>query len=210
MADEIDIKAPHGRDENGAPLAPYGYKTNGDPKLSNRGRAPAAPGKKSTPNVKAGARPKSRTQAQTKHQLVELGQMLTTPLIIASDNPVVRKKLGERHAAALAGDAVLLDMHVEPAVDVVMLAAQTRPGILAWMDKAEDAAPLLMAAKVFGSLTKALVQNHMNPDERLARAGRSLLKVRAAKYAAAIEAEAAELGLVDDGPGIPEQRAAAA
>jgi len=34
------------------------------------------------------------------------------------------------------------------------------------------------------------------------------VKVRAARYAAAIEEEAAALGLVDDGPTIPEQRAA--
>ncbi|MYR11945.1 hypothetical protein GTY62_15295 [Streptomyces sp. SID724] len=207
MADEVDIKAPHGRDEQGVPLAPYGYKTNGDPKLSNRGRAPA-PGKKPTPNVKSGARPKSRTQGETRHQLVELGRMFTSPLVPLSKNAMVRKKIGDRQAMALAGDAVILDMHVEPAVDALMTAAQTRPGLLAWMDKAEDLGPAVMGLRVVASLTKALAENHMNPDERLARAGESMLKIRAAKYAAAIEAEAAALGLVDDEPAIPEQRVA--
>jgi hypothetical protein len=210
VADEEkkDPAAPHGYDDEGVPLAPFGYKANGDPKLSNRGRV-AGPGKKSAPNTKSGVRPKSRTQAQTKAQLIELGSIVTTPLAVAADNSLVRKRIGDRHAAALAGDAVIIEMYTEPIVDLVMFTAQTKPGILAWMDKAEDAAPLIMAAKVFGGLAKALVQNHLNPDERLARAGRTMVQVKAAKYAAAIEAEAAAMGLVDDDVAhIPQQRAA--
>src|SRR5260370_41865439 len=37
---EVDREAPHGRDENGEPLAPYGKTKDGRPKLSPAGRKP--------------------------------------------------------------------------------------------------------------------------------------------------------------------------
>lgn len=202
--------APHGRDEQGVPRAPYGYKEDGNPRKSNRGRRAgvAAPPKKGERNVKAGARPKSRTRDQTKGQLLELVGMVTTPLATAGHSPVVRKKVGERHAAAMAGDAVIIEALAPEFVDGFMLMADRKPGLLAWMDKAEDAAPALMMAKAGLTIVKAIVQNHMNPDPQLAAAAGTMVKVKAARYAAAIEQEAAALGLVDDGPTIPEQRAA--
>src|SRR5258708_24779622 len=39
---EVDRDAPHGRDENGEPLAPYGLTKDGRPKLSPAGRKPNA------------------------------------------------------------------------------------------------------------------------------------------------------------------------
>lgn len=216
MADELDPTAPHGRDENGTPYAPYGYKANGDPKLNNRGRPPAnagpkvaAPKRKTAPNTKAGARPRSRTDAQTKTQLMELATLATTPLSAAASSPVVRRKLGERHADALAGDAVILDAFAEPLIDGVIHLAKSKPGLLAWMDQVEDKAPYLMLAQTGLQAVKAIVQNHMNPDPALARAGRKLAQVRAAQYAAAIEQQAAELGITDENVvTLPEQRAA--
>lgn len=209
MAEEDEkTKAPHGRDEHGTPLAPFGYKTNGDPKLSNRGRAPAPP-KKTTPNVKAAARPRGRSAAQTKYQLLELVGMFTTPVSAAADNPVVRKKIGDRHADAIAGDVVIVEAVAPEFIDGVMLYAERKPGMLAWMDKAEDAAPALMMVKAAATMVKAIVQNHMNPDPQLAAAGRRLASVKAARYAAAIQAEAQALGLDDANVvDIPEQRAA--
>jgi hypothetical protein len=69
-----NVVAPHGRDDDGVPKAPFGYNQDGNPRKSNRGRRAgiAAPPKKSEKNVKAGARPKSRSRAQTKTQLMEL------------------------------------------------------------------------------------------------------------------------------------------
>lgn len=208
------VVAPHGRDDDGVPKAPYGYKEDGNPRKSNRGRraaegpAVAAPPKKGTTNVKSGSRPKSRTRAQTKDQLMELVGMLTTGLAKAADTPPVRARLGEKHATALAGDAIILEVVMPEVLDGVILYADRKPGLLAWMDKAEEAAPALLIAKGLATLGSAIVQNHMNPDARLAMAARSMVKVKAARYAAAMEQEAAALGLVQDEPTIPEQRAA--
>jgi hypothetical protein len=124
---------------------------------------------------------------------MELSSFISTPLALVSSAAPVRARIGDRHADALAGDAVIVESFAEPVVDLVMYAARSRPGILAWMDKAEDAAPLIMAAKIAGGLVKAIAQNHMNPDPQLAAAGRKLPGLRAAQYAVAIEREAAEL-----------------
>jgi hypothetical protein len=196
VADDRDPKAPHGRDDEGNPLAPFGHKANGDPRVSNRGRTAAAPKKKATPNTRAAT--KVRTGEETRAQLVELASVVTTPLVLASGWAPVRRRIGERQADALAGDAVIVESFAEPAVDVLMFAARSRPGLLAWMDKAEENAPLIMAAKIAGGLAKAIVENHLNPDPRLSAAGRTLVQVRAARYAEAIEREAAELGIVPD------------
>lgn len=134
--------------------------------------------------------------------------MLTTPLAAAADSPLIRKKLGERQALALAGDAVIIDAHAEPMVDAVMVLAQSKPGVLAWMDKAEDVAPYLMLAQVGASMVKALVQNHLSPDQRLADAGRTMVQVRAHRYAAEVERQAQEMGLHPVDVSVPQQRAA--
>jgi hypothetical protein len=212
VADELDEKevAPHGRDEQGVPLAPYGYKEDGNPRKSNRGRKPgsvAAPPKKPTANTKSGSRPRARSRAETKGQLLELVGMVTTPLATAGHSPAVRARIGERHATALAGDAVIIEALAPDLLEGVMMFADRKPGILAWMDKAEDAAPAIVTAKAALSIVKALVQNHQHPDPQLAAAAGTMVKVKAARYAAAIEQEAAALGLVDE-PVIPEQRAA--
>ena len=214
MADEDEsVVAPHGRDEQGTPKAPFGYTQEGNPRKGNRGRRPSgsvsAPPKKTAKNTKAGSRPRSRTREQTKGQLLELVGMLTTPMAVAGHSPAVRKRLGERHATALAGDAVIIEATAPDFLEGVLMYADRKPGILAWMDKAEDAAPAIVMAQAGFNMVKAIVQNHMNPDEGLAAAASTMTKVKAARYAAAIEQEAAALGIVaDDEPVIPEQRAA--
>lgn len=214
MADELDesVVAPHGRDEQGVPKAPFGYKEDGNPRKSNRGRKAgdrvAAPQKKGERNTKSGSRPSARTRAESKAQLLELVGMVTTPLAAAGHSPAVRKKLGEKHASALAGDAVIVEALAPDLLEGVMMYADRKPGILAWMDKAEDAAPALLIAKSALTMVKAIAQNHANPDPELARAGAQMAQVKAARYARAIQAEAEALGLVQDEQLIPEQRAA--
>jgi hypothetical protein len=105
------------------------------------------------------------------------------------------------------GHAVIVQAVAPDVLDGVIMMAEKRPGLLAWMDRAEEAAPALVVAKGLATLTAAIVQNHMHPSPELEQAARSMVKVRAARYAAAIEEEAAALGL-DDEPAIPEQRAA--
>lgn len=212
MADEQTDEstvAPHGRDENGTPKAPFGYTREGNPRKSNRGRRPgvAAPSKKSTTNTKAGSRPKARTRAQTKDQLMELVGELTAAVAKGADSAPVRAKFGDRHAGAIMGHAVIVQAVAPDILDGVILAAEKRPGLLAWMDKAEEAAPALLIAKGLATLAVAIGQNHVRPSEELEHAARSMVKVRAARYAQAIEEEAAALGLADE-PTIPEQRAA--
>lgn len=205
-----EVVAPHGRDDQGVPLAPYGYTQEGNPRKGNRGRRPgvAAPQKKAEKNVKAGARPKSRTKAQTKAQLLELVDEITAAVAKGVDSAPVRARIGDRHAGAIMGHALIARATADPLLDGVIMMAEKRPGLLAWMDRAEEAAPALMVAKGLATMAAAMVQNHMNPSPELEHAARSMVRVQAARYAAAIEQEAAALGLTDDAPTIPEQRAA--
>jgi hypothetical protein len=203
------VVAPHGRDEQGVPKAPFGYTQEGNPRKSNRGRRAGvtAPPKKTEKNVKAGARPKSRTRAQTKSQLMELVGEFTAAVAKGVDSGPVRARIGDRHAGAIMGHALIVQATAGDVLDGVIMMAEKRPGLLAWMDKAEEAAPALVVAKGLATMAAAMVQNHMNPSPELEHAARSMVRVRAARYAAAIEEEAAALGL-DDEPTIPEQRAA--
>lgn len=209
MADELDeaTVAPHGRDDQGVPKAPFGYNQDGNPRKSNRGRRAgiAAPQKKSEKNVKSGSRPKSRTRAQTKDQLMELVGEFTAALAKGADSRPVRSRIGDRHAGAVMGHAVIVQAVAPELLDGVIMMAEKRPGLLAWMDRAEEYAPSLVLAKGLSTLTAAIVQNHLNPSPELEGAARSMVKVRAARYAAAIEEEAAALGLDE-----PEQDQAAA
>jgi hypothetical protein len=202
--------APHGRDEQGVPLAPYGYTEAGNPRKGNRGRRAGvtAPPKKTERNVKAGARPKARTKAQTKTQLLELVGEFTAAVAKGADAAPVRARIGDRHAGAIMGHAVIVQAVAGDFLDGLIMEAEKRPGLLAWMDKAEDAAPKLVMVKALMTMGAAMAQNHVNPSPELEHAARSMVRVRAARYAAAIEEEAAALGLNDDGAAIPEQRAA--
>ncbi|MER7953058.1 hypothetical protein ABTY59_37335 [Streptomyces sp. NPDC096079] len=205
MADDIDEQAPHGRDENGTPYAPYGYKANGDPKLSNRGRPAANAGPKvAAPPKKAGApaaksaaktssAKKGRSEEETRGMLLGLAQMVITPLAAAGVNPAVRKRIGNRQGDALAGDAVILHAAAPGLVDGVMAYAKHKPGVLAWMDKAEDLAPSFLLIQELGKLGAALAKNHMAPDQSLAAGARSLVNVAALQHARALREMEAEL-----------------
>ncbi|MGW2795173.1 hypothetical protein ACWC9H_35350 [Streptomyces sp. NPDC001251] len=215
MAETTDPEAPHGRDEQGVPLAPFGLKTDGTPRISNRGRTAKAPAKKATPNTKSGRTAAKRTHQQTRSQLVELVGMLTTPLAAAASSPPMVDRLGPDKAMALCGSAVIIDAHAEPAADALIQLAQSKPGVLAWMDKVEEKAPYLALLQVGASLGRALVGNFMRPSPELAEAGRKMVAIRAVRMAQAIEEEYASLGLVPDemaeayaAADIPQQRAA--
>lgn len=197
MPDTIDPAAPHGRGADGEPLAPYGYKADGTPRLSNRGRkaGPAAPPKKATKNTAAAPARGSREQVQA--QLVELGRMLTTPAAAAVSTKQARARLGERRADQLAGTVVILEAHLEPAAAAYMTMAEEKPGLLAFIDKMDDKLPYLALAQVGIQIGKAVVANWVNPSRQLAAAAAKLAPLRAAQYAAAVEAQAAAYGVQD-------------
>ena len=196
MAIEVisdDPKAPFGLDGAGVPIKPYGTKVNGDPRISNRG---AKPGMRGNGGKKAISAASSNTDKKRKEMLVGLADMLlVTPLAGASLSPFLNKRLGERHANALAGDAVIVSSFAPHLADGLIVLGASKPGALAWLDTVEEKAPYLMLMQVGLQMTKAFVGNHMNPDERLANAGRTLASMKAAEMAEEIERQAAELGV---------------
>jgi hypothetical protein len=198
--DDEKTVAPHGRDDEGVPKAPYGYNQDGNPRKSNRGRRAgvAAPPKKDAKNVKSGSRPKARTRAQTKTQLMELVGEVTAAVAKGADAAPIRARIGDRHAGAIMGHAVIAQAVAPDFIDGLIMESEKRPGLLAWMDRAEEAAPKLVMAKALMTMAAAMVQNHVNPSAELEQAARSMVKVRAARYAAAIEEEAAALGLTEE------------
>lgn len=201
---EKDTKAPHGRDEHGEPLAPYGYKVDGTPRLSNRG---AAPGQRGNGNsrAKSGAKVASGNQkavdAKRKEMLLALTDMVVvTPLAGLSASPLLEKRLGKKHTDAFAGDAVIVSHFAPSLADSLIVLSQSKPGALAWLDQVEEKAPYLMLANVGIQMAKAFIGNHMNPDPRLADAGRTLVQMRAAQMAQQIEDEAAAMGIPTEVP----------
>lgn len=188
-----DPKAPFGLDGSGVPIAPYGHKVNGDPRISNRG---AKPGQRGNGSKKAIAAAASETDKKRKEMLVSLADMLiVAPLASASLSPFLAKRIGERQTNALAGDAVIVSSFAPHLADGLIVLGQSKPGALAWLDTVEEKAPYLMLMQVGVQMTKAFVGNHINPDERLANAGRTLVAMKAAEMAEEIERQAQELGV---------------
>lgn len=197
MSDE----APHGYNEDGTPAAPYGYLKDGKtPRKSNRG---ARPGQRGNGNRarRAGVTSKSPSDKVRKEQLIALGEMgIISPLAAASFSPMVAKKFGQKQADALAGDAVILTQYLPHIADGLIVLSQSKPGALAWLDQVEDKAPYLLLANVGVQVAKALISNHLDPNPRLANAGRLQAAMRAEQLAQAIEQQAAEMGIrIDDG-----------
>jgi hypothetical protein len=192
------LLAPHGRDENGVPLHPYGFKMDGNPKLSNRG---AKPGQRGNGGKVSSKKPiaQSTTDAKRKEMLLGLADMLIiTPLAGISASPVLAKKLGERQTDALAGDAVIVSYFAPSLADSLIVLAQSKPSALSWLDTVEEKAPYLMLMQVGVQMTKAFLGNHLNPDPKLAESGRTLARLKVAQMAQDIEDEASAMGIPTD------------
>lgn len=178
--------APHGRDENGVPLAPYGLNIDGTPRKSNRGRPSATPGTRPAASSVKG----NLTDLQRKSMLGDLlDALIIGPLARASQTPALANRIG-RHADALAGDAFILSQYAPGIFDGLILLSKTKPQTLAWMDKAESNAPYVLLAQVGFQMAQAMVANHMRPNPSLAEAGRNLAALRLAQMAEAVNAEA--------------------
>lgn len=194
----MDEKAPHGYDDNGAPLAPYGYLKDGvTPRKSNRGARPGqrGNGNRAARTPRAGVKKSANDEAR-KAQLCALGEMVViSPLAAASMTPGVARRIGQKQSDALAGDAVILTEFLPHLADGLVVLSQSKPGMLAWLDRVEDKAPYLLLANVGVQVAKALVANHMDPNPRLANAGRLQAATRSMQLVEAIEAQAAEMGI---------------
>jgi len=192
-----DPKAPHGRDDQGIPLAPYGLNLDGTPRKSKRGRTvggrPPGPGKPAAkPSMSSTA--SSLSDVQRKGMLQELAMtMLVSPLATLSRVPLVKKYLGEKQANGLAGDAFILAQVAPGIVDGVILLSKTKPGMLAWMDKMEENAPYVVLASAVLQGVKAIAANHLNPSPQLADAGRNLAMMHMEAMAAAVNEQAAQM-----------------
>jgi len=191
--------APHGHDENGVPLAPYGLNLDGTPRKSNRGARPgqrgnggsAAPGRR-----KSSAAPKvsgsNLTDVERKGMLCELGDsLIVNTLATISTAPGVARYLGPKHADALAGDAFILSQYLPGIADGLILLSHTKPKTLAWLDKIEENAPYVVLSQALLGAGKAFVENHMNPNPNVAQAGRSLAAMKMAQMADAVNQQAA-------------------
>lgn len=189
-----DPKAPHGRDDQGVPLAPYGLNLDGTPRKSNRGRSrPAGPGKPAAkPSMTSTA--SNLTDVQRKGMLHELAMtMLVSPLATLSRVPLVKRYLGEKQADGLAGDAFILAQVAPGVIDGVILLSKTKPGMLAWMDKMEENAPYVVLASAVLQGVKAIAANHLNPSPHLADAGRNLAMMHMEAMAAAVNEQASQM-----------------
>jgi len=192
-----DAAAPHGRDSNGVPLTPYGINVDGSPRKSNRG-ARAGQKKGAGPAAKKTAAPQvgvsSLSDSDRKGMLCELADMmLVSPLASASQVPILASRLGARQTDALAGDAFILSQYMPSIADGLILLSKTKPHTLAWLDKLEENAPMVVLTNAILRAGKALADNHFNPNPRVAQAGRSLAALRMAQMAEAVNAQAAAM-----------------
>lgn len=193
-----NTSAPHGRDSNGVPLAPYGLNVDGSPRKSNRGAragqkrngtGPASKRNASTPTVSGS----NLSDTDRKGMLCELADMMiVSPLASASQIPVLVNRFG-KHADALAGDAFILSQYFPSMADGLILLSKTKPHTLAWLDKLEENAPMVVLTNAILRGVKAIADNHFNPNPRVAQAGRALAALRLAQMAEAVNAQAAAM-----------------
>lgn len=208
---EADPKAPHGYADDGVtPLAPYGLKTDGTPRLSNRGRTAKAGGaqKAAGPSATKGRSAGAQKAREQRDGLVQLADALLSPAMAATTAPGFAKKVGQQRADGIAGALVIVDGYVPAYADWLVQLSQTKPGMLAWMDKMEDKAPYLQGMILFAQMGKAVAGQIMAPDRRLAEAARLKASIRNQQMAAAIEAEAAAMGISLQGEPDPEHERA--
>lgn len=190
-----DIDAPHGRDESGEPLAPYGLKVDGTPRKSRRG---AVAGMKGNSGKKAprSTSKRSATDQQRREMIIQLSaNFVEMPLVAVSSAPPIVKRIGQRQADALAIDSYLISQFAPAFADGLITYAEAHPSALSWLDMVEDKAPILPLVMVGIQFVKALATNHVNPDHGDAETIRHNAGVRAARAMDEMQAEADAMGV---------------
>lgn len=191
-------EAPFGYNDDGSPLTPFGMKADGKtPRISNRGRrtdgTPRAASSRTAPTRKKMA------DEERKAALLQLSEMFVeAPLATASTWKFLEKRIGDKQTDALAGDALIWAHYAPSVADAAIVYSQSKPRLLSWMDGVQDKAPLLMFAQIGVGITRAIVSNHMDPNPDIAKAGRRMVRLNAAKMAAAINEEASKMGIPSD------------
>lgn len=197
MTQPVDPAAPHGRDASGTPLAPYGLNLDGSPRKSNRGARAGVKKNGGTAKKTAATTPTmvgNLSDEDRKGMLCELADtLLVAPLASASQVPFIAARIGAKQTDALAGDAFILSQFAPNLADGLILLSKTKPATLAWLDRAEANAPFVVLASSFIQMGKAFLENHLNPNPRVAQAGRALAAMRIAQMAAAVNAQAAAM-----------------
>jgi len=201
-SDPDNEDAPFGYNDDGVtPLAPYGHKTNGKPRITNRGRRPGSGagvsrGASTKPTAK---KAQADLNAERKSALLQLSDIfIVTPLAALSTSKMLEKRIGEAQTDALAGDAVIWSYYAPSLADGLIAYSAQKPGVLAWLDGVEEKAPLLMLGQVVVQMGRTFVGNHMEPNADVAKAGRRLTRLNVAKMAQAIDEEAAAMGIPSD------------
>lgn len=202
--------APFGFNDDGTPLAPYGMKTNGKPRVTNRGRRPGSGTGSTTSSTRKAAttRKPAETDMQRKAALMQLSEIfIEAPLAAASTSSMLQKRIGEAQTDALAGDALIWNFYSPSLADGLIAYSQQKPRVLSWLDGVQEKAPLLMLAQVGVQMTKAFIGNHMEPDPNVAKSGRRLVRMNVAKMARAINEEAEAMGIPTEDEVIANMRA---
>lgn len=181
-----DLKAPFGYEDDGiTPKSPMGLKSDGNPRVSNRGRKAGSSGTTGPRRTTTTRSKKGRDDARRAQMLRDLTDMwITTPLAALSKSDAVAKRIGEKQADALAADAYIIDAHKEGLVTGLIYLSQTKPGVLSWLDTVEEKAPWMMLAMVGVQIAQAIATNHMSPNNDLATRGRNMAQQKAEAYAA--------------------------
>lgn len=178
MTEPVDPQAPHGRDEHGVPLAPFGLNLDGTPRKSNRGARPGQKGNSSGKSAPKGmkAPTSSRNDAARKTALLQMvDALVVVPLVGASVAPMIVKQVGEKQAVAMAADAYDIHQHMPAIADGLVVLSQTKPGVLSWLDSAEENAPYLALMVAGVQLGMAIVGNHRGEPLEKAQVAREFV-----------------------------------
>jgi hypothetical protein len=161
--------APHGFEEDGVTAkAPFGLNVDGSPRKSNRGARAGQRGMKPATTSKADA-----TRRTSLIQLVDA--LIVVPLAGASVAPPVVARMGQHQADALGADAYSIHEHTPALADGLIVLSQSKPGVLSWLDSAEQNAPYLAIMMASVQLGMALVANHRAPNVEMANAARDFI-----------------------------------
>lgn len=180
-----DPSSPFGFDEDGTVIAPFGFKANGDPRLSNRGRqagdgfgtttkkkAPAPPRKKKTVQAdtsadRAGGRTDYRVAATS---MLKLATML--PTMLGSDpGGMISRFIGKKQTLALKGDATIMHMYAEPLGSAIGGMAVSHPKLATFLEGGSIKKEVVVLATTVAQFGVSLLANHRAPSEELASMG---------------------------------------